>query len=308
MVDAVVAGAVEQPHRFLRGGTALHVDDVGAGHERRRALDDVVDLADEIVLGHGVRPRFVQLAAVHHADAHMRLADLDVADLLIDQPLFHGLGDVVLDLALGQIGGRAVRALRLRPAVLRAERHDQARDSARDATERHQPRRFRDSHSSSFRRGRSEDRRLAVRRPATTVRRAGFYGIIRPMQLSFEQLPWLAPLLRAVATVAGAYFVGRLLQPLHRRPSGPLGQRFARPLGRHHRQRAPHLRAAVERARSGCASRWPTGRFRSAGCTWRPRAISVVGLPRSPSRWRASPRASSARMAPAPCRACRSPA
>lgn len=31
------------------------------------------------------------------------------------------------------------------------------------------------------------------------------------MDLSFEQLPWLAPLLRAVATVAGAYVVGRLL-------------------------------------------------------------------------------------------------
>jgi len=31
------------------------------------------------------------------------------------------------------------------------------------------------------------------------------------MDLSFEHLPWLAPLLRAVATVAGAYLVGRLL-------------------------------------------------------------------------------------------------
>jgi small-conductance mechanosensitive channel len=30
------------------------------------------------------------------------------------------------------------------------------------------------------------------------------------MPLSFEQLPWLAPLLRAVATVAGAYLLGRL--------------------------------------------------------------------------------------------------
>ena len=30
------------------------------------------------------------------------------------------------------------------------------------------------------------------------------------MELSFEQLPWLAPLLRAVATVAGAYLLGRL--------------------------------------------------------------------------------------------------
>jgi small-conductance mechanosensitive channel len=31
------------------------------------------------------------------------------------------------------------------------------------------------------------------------------------MDLSFEHLPWLAPLLRAVATVAGAYVLGRLL-------------------------------------------------------------------------------------------------
>ena len=31
------------------------------------------------------------------------------------------------------------------------------------------------------------------------------------MDLSFEHFPWLAPLLRAVATVAGAYIVGRLL-------------------------------------------------------------------------------------------------
>src|SRR5262245_6803825 len=30
------------------------------------------------------------------------------------------------------------------------------------------------------------------------------------MNLSFEQLPWLAPLLRAVATVVGAYILGRL--------------------------------------------------------------------------------------------------
>jgi small-conductance mechanosensitive channel len=34
--------------------------------------------------------------------------------------------------------------------------------------------------------------------------------MIRPMPLSFDQLPWLAPLLRAVATVAGAYLLGRL--------------------------------------------------------------------------------------------------
>jgi len=37
-----------------------------------------------------------------------------------------------------------------------------------------------------------------------------FYGIIKPMPLSLDQLPWLAPLLRAIATVAGAYLLGRL--------------------------------------------------------------------------------------------------
>src|SRR5262245_18749174 len=45
---------------------------------------------------------------------------------------------------------------------------------------------------------------------ALYVCRAGFYGIIRRMDLSFEQLPWLAPLLRVVATVARASRPGRL--------------------------------------------------------------------------------------------------
>ena len=40
------------PLNSLRGRTTLTVDDVGSEHERRRSIDDVIDLADVIVLRH----------------------------------------------------------------------------------------------------------------------------------------------------------------------------------------------------------------------------------------------------------------
>ena len=47
--------------------------------------DHVIDLADLVVLGDRVRRRLVQFAAMDHADADARLADIDVADLLVQQ-------------------------------------------------------------------------------------------------------------------------------------------------------------------------------------------------------------------------------
>ena len=52
---AVVARSVEQAHGLERRRTALHADDVGAEHQRRRAVDDVIDLAHLIVLGDRLR-------------------------------------------------------------------------------------------------------------------------------------------------------------------------------------------------------------------------------------------------------------
>ena len=63
----------------------LHADDVGAGDQRRRPVDDVVNLADEIVFRDRFRRGRIQLAAVHDADADVRLADVDVARLLVDE-------------------------------------------------------------------------------------------------------------------------------------------------------------------------------------------------------------------------------
>jgi hypothetical protein len=51
-LGSVVARSVELTNSLLRGRPALTVRDIGTQHERRRSLDDVVDLAHLIVLGH----------------------------------------------------------------------------------------------------------------------------------------------------------------------------------------------------------------------------------------------------------------
>ena len=85
MSDPLLPGPLNSDDGPLRRRTTLSVDDVGTEHQRRRAVDDVIDLADLIVLGDRVRRRLVQLAAIHHADADVGLADFDVSHLLIDQ-------------------------------------------------------------------------------------------------------------------------------------------------------------------------------------------------------------------------------
>ncbi len=95
---AVVPRPVEFPDRLHGRRTALFVRDVGAEHERRRAGDDVVDLADEIVLRHRVRPRSVQRSSIDHTDADVSLADVVGPDLLIGQTLVDRLLGVGLDL------------------------------------------------------------------------------------------------------------------------------------------------------------------------------------------------------------------
>src|ERR1700732_2004530 len=60
---------------------ALGVHDVGAQHERSGAVDDVIHLAYQIVLGH--RRFGGDLAAVDHADIDVGLPDAYGANLLV---------------------------------------------------------------------------------------------------------------------------------------------------------------------------------------------------------------------------------
>ena len=82
--DPLLPGPLNSTTVRSVAGRRCRFDDVRPEHERRRAGDDVVDLADLIVFGDRVRRRLVQLAAIHHADADVSLAELDVAHLLID--------------------------------------------------------------------------------------------------------------------------------------------------------------------------------------------------------------------------------
>src|SRR5690349_3161908 len=69
-------GTVEEPHGLEVGRTTLRADELGAGDQRRRSVDDVIDLADEVVLGDRVWRRRRELAAMDDADADVALADL----------------------------------------------------------------------------------------------------------------------------------------------------------------------------------------------------------------------------------------
>src|SRR6185503_2227943 len=113
-VRAVVAWSVELADGQLRCRAPLPVRDVGSEHQRRRAVDDVVDLADLVVFGDGVGRGFVQLPTMHHPDADVRLADLDVAHLLIEEVLGESLLRVRLQLAERDVVSRAHVAGRLR--------------------------------------------------------------------------------------------------------------------------------------------------------------------------------------------------
>src|SRR5260221_827119 len=65
-VRAVVPRPVELDDGAQRRGTPLAVGDVGPPDERRRARDDVVDLAHLVVFGNRVPRGLVELAAGKH--------------------------------------------------------------------------------------------------------------------------------------------------------------------------------------------------------------------------------------------------
>src|SRR6185369_3476590 len=111
---AVVARSVVLDDGTLRRGAALAVDDIGPEDERRRALDNPIDLADLVVLGDRGGTWLVQLRAVFDADADPGLADVDRAHLLIDQLLFDRLLRVGLQFLGGNVRRRAHVARRLR--------------------------------------------------------------------------------------------------------------------------------------------------------------------------------------------------
>jgi len=82
---SVVPRTVELHHGRLRRRTPLPVRDVGTKDQRRLTGNDVVDLADLIMLGNRIRSRLVELATIYNADADMRFPDVDIAHLLVDQ-------------------------------------------------------------------------------------------------------------------------------------------------------------------------------------------------------------------------------
>ena len=106
----VAAGAVQQPHVLVGRRPPLRVDQIRAGHERRRSGNDVIDLAHVIVLGHRVRLRLVELGAMHHADRDAALADIHRSHLLIDLVPRDRALEIRLQLVVRDIGGRAALA------------------------------------------------------------------------------------------------------------------------------------------------------------------------------------------------------
>jgi hypothetical protein len=83
-------------------------------HQGRRPRNDVIDLADPVVLGYRVRRRLFQPAAMHPANADTGLADVDIADLLVEQLFIPRLLGIGVDLGSRDIGPRTHRAGRLR--------------------------------------------------------------------------------------------------------------------------------------------------------------------------------------------------
>src|SRR5262245_4722779 len=86
-VRSIVPRTIELDDGSLCSGTTLPVCDIRPKHKRRRSIDDVIDLAYLIMLGNRVRIRLVELATMDHPDSDVRLSNLDIAHLLIGQPL-----------------------------------------------------------------------------------------------------------------------------------------------------------------------------------------------------------------------------
>src|SRR5215471_1335929 len=77
----IAARTVQVAHIIVRGRAALDTEDVGTGDKRGFAVDNVVDLAHEVVLGDGRSSD--ELRAINHADIDVALANIDRAHLLI---------------------------------------------------------------------------------------------------------------------------------------------------------------------------------------------------------------------------------
>ena len=74
----------------------------------------MVDFADLVMFGDRIRIGLVQFAAMDHADADMRLADDDIADLLVEQLFRQRLFRIAFEFGCRNIGAGAHDAGRLR--------------------------------------------------------------------------------------------------------------------------------------------------------------------------------------------------
>src|SRR5207237_4589931 len=97
-----------------RGGTSLPVGDVGTENEYGRTGDDVVNLADQIMLRDGVRCRFVQFSPVDYTNTNVSLSDVDIPYLLVNQFFCNCFLCIRLQFRYGYVSSRAHVAGRLR--------------------------------------------------------------------------------------------------------------------------------------------------------------------------------------------------
>ena len=110
----VIARPIKFDNSPQRGGTSLPVRNIGTENESGRTGDDVVNLADQVMLGDGAGRGLVQLSAVDHTDTDMSLSDPDISYLLVNQFFCNCLLCVRLQFRHRYVGSRAHVAGRLR--------------------------------------------------------------------------------------------------------------------------------------------------------------------------------------------------
>src|ERR1700681_2098385 len=86
------------------------IHDVGTGHEGSRAIDDMIDLADLIMLGDTLFDRGGDFAAIDHGYVNVGLPDAECANLLIGYGDAFGALQISFQLFGGDIGGRTLVA------------------------------------------------------------------------------------------------------------------------------------------------------------------------------------------------------
>src|SRR5436305_7649275 len=109
---SVAAGTVQHLDGAVVGWAALQVDDVATGDESRGTVEDVVNLADLVVLGDGLSAGL--LAPVDNSDIHIALPDVDGSHLLIAHRAsgFWDALQVRLNFFGGNVGGIILRRKR----------------------------------------------------------------------------------------------------------------------------------------------------------------------------------------------------